>query len=544
MSAFGRQSPNPARNAALQLGAAKSRGRAWAVAAIVVLASALRLPALDVRPMHTDESVHAAKFARLLEQGVYRYDPVEFHGPTLNYLTLIPARVRGIVRYADLDEVTLRSVPAVAGILLVAAHVLLVPVVGFRSAALAALLAAVSPAMAYYSRYYIQETLLVAFSFGALVSVCRYLQKPHAGWAIAAGTALGLMAATKETWVIACGSMAGALVLAWAAARRSGPGLDAPAPRVTAIHVAAAVLSAVAVGCLFLSSFLSHPVGIVDSVTTYATWMTRASGASWHIHPWHYYFGLLLAAGSDGSPVWTEAAILGLALIGLVVAFTGSRAAGGQRLLLAFLGGYAVLMVVAYASIPYKTPWCVLGFLHALILIAGVGGARLIEASPARLVRPLVALIGVAVAHLTWLAWAGCVRFSSDPRNPWVYAHTGNDVFEVVRRVDALSRAHPLKAMMPIDVISQENLWPLPWYLRRYPAVRWATAPVNDGVRAPVILTTPDMESAVGRKLYEWRLPGERELYVPIFDRHVDLRPQVELRGYAANSLWNRTVVR
>ena len=98
--------------------------------AIVVLAAVLRFPALDLRPMHADEAVQAAKFARLLERGRYEYDPREYHGPTLSYLTLITARVQGAARYADLDEITLRSVPAAAGVLLVAAHLLLVPVVG------------------------------------------------------------------------------------------------------------------------------------------------------------------------------------------------------------------------------------------------------------------------------------------------------------------------------------------------------------------------------------------------------------------------------
>ena len=91
-------------------------------------------------------------------------------------------------------------------------------------------------------------------------------------------------------------------------------------------------------------------------------------------------------------------------------------------------------------------------------------------------------------------------------------------------------------AAMPIEVISGENLWPLPWYLRRFTGVRWETAPVNDGVHAPVILATPDMEDAIRQKLYEWRRPGERELYVPIFDTPVELRPQVEVRGYAAKT--------
>ena len=529
----------------MRLPASVGEHRLWVFALIVILAAALRLAALDVRPMHTDEAVHAAKFARLLEQGLYEYDPEEFHGPTLNYLTLIPARMRGIGRYADLDEVTLRTVPAVVGILLVAAHVLLVPIVGFRPAALAALLAAVSPAMVYYSRYYIQETLLAAFSFGALVSICRYVHTPRAGWAIAAGASVGLMASTKETWVIAFASMAGALVAARVLERRRTGAPPCVRSGRTRIDVAAAGLTALAVAGLLFSSFLSQPRGIVDSVATYTTWVARAGGASWHIHPWHYYLGLLLYAGSGGSPAWTEAAILGLALICLMVAVAGRRVPGGQRTLLTFLGGYAALMVIAYASIPYKTPWCVLGFLHALILLAGVGGARLVEVWPARLARPLAAtILGAAVVHLGWLAWASSVRFASDPRNPWVYAHTGTGVFEIARRVDALSRAHPLHAAMPIEVISGENLWPLPWYLRRSTAVRWETAPVNDGSHAPVILATPDMEGAIRQKLYEWRPPGERELYVPIFDAPVELRPQVEVRGYAAKSLWDRTVDR
>jgi hypothetical protein len=63
-------------------------------------------------------------------------------------------------------------------------------------------------------------------------------------------------------------------------------------------------------------------------------------------------------------------------------------------------------------------------------------------------------------------------------------------------------------------------------------------------MHAPVVLATPDMEDAIRRKLYEWRRPGERELYVPIFAAPVELRPQVEVRGYAAKSLWDETVVR
>ena len=42
---------------------------------------------------------------------------------------------------------------------------------------------------------------------------------------------------------------------------------------------------------------------------------------------------------------------------------------------LRFLCFYTLLMLVTYSAIPYKTPWCVLGFLHGMILLAGAGAA-------------------------------------------------------------------------------------------------------------------------------------------------------------------------
>ena len=82
------------------------------ILAATIVAAALRLPCAARRPMHGDEAVHADKFADLLERGEYVYNPQEYHGPTLNYLTLLPAWVQGASRYVDIHETTLRSAPA------------------------------------------------------------------------------------------------------------------------------------------------------------------------------------------------------------------------------------------------------------------------------------------------------------------------------------------------------------------------------------------------------------------------------------------------
>lgn len=178
-----------------------------------VLALALRLPRLQQRPMHTDEAVHAIKFGQLLEKGSYIYNPIEYHGPTLNYLTLIPAWISGVKNLTEADEFTLRIVPVVFGVLLVLLALLITDGLGRSGAIFAAILTAISPAMVFYSRYYIQEMLLVFFTFALIVCGYRYIRSKKVIWALLAGMSLGLMHTTKETCIISLGSMLLALLI-------------------------------------------------------------------------------------------------------------------------------------------------------------------------------------------------------------------------------------------------------------------------------------------------------------------------------------------
>ena len=82
------------------------------LAAAVAAGLALRLADLDVRPMHHDEANQAVKFGALLEHGEYRDNAHDHHGPTLYYLSLPAARLRGQTTLASLDERTLRGVSA------------------------------------------------------------------------------------------------------------------------------------------------------------------------------------------------------------------------------------------------------------------------------------------------------------------------------------------------------------------------------------------------------------------------------------------------
>ncbi|MFQ5638240.1 MAG: flippase activity-associated protein Agl23 [bacterium] len=512
------------------------------ILAITVAALALRLPRLQQRPMHTDEAVHAIKFGSLLEEGTYRYDRHEFHGPTLNYLTLIPAWLSSAQNLTEISETTLRIVPVFFGVVLVLMLFWLRDGLGWPAAIIAAFLTAVSPAMVFYSRYYIQEMLMVCFTFGALLCGYRYLQNKQIGWAGAAGVFLGLMHATKETCIIAYGSMLAALLLTiLLRPRKQGQVLNLGGA-FKPWHGITAIATAFLVSALFYSSFFTHPGGVMDSVLAYKTYFTRAGQNDFHIHPWYYYLKMLVFSKYGNGPVWSEAFIVIFAGIGFWVAIRRKGLHDGDSDFIRFTAFYTFIMTVIYSLIPYKTPWNVLGFLHGMILLAGVGIAALIKYQTNKLIRTLTGLVVlVGAAHLTWQAFLANYTYFEDPRNPYVYAHPVSDIYQVVSRVEEMARVHPDGQNIHVEVIfPHADYWPLPWYLRAFPLVGWWKTVDDKTPPAPVIIASPQIEQDVMRKLYEHPPPGERNLYVPLFHSYKELRPKVEIRGYVRKELWDK----
>ena len=93
-----------------------NRPGALGLLAAAVVALALRCPQLDFRPMHNDEAVNAIKFGALWENGTWKYDPNEHHGPTLPYATLALARLTGAPDFIHFTENRLRLVTVFFGV--------------------------------------------------------------------------------------------------------------------------------------------------------------------------------------------------------------------------------------------------------------------------------------------------------------------------------------------------------------------------------------------------------------------------------------------
>jgi len=488
----------------------------------------LRLPGLDRRPMHTDEAVQAVKTGILYDTGVYRYDPREYHGPTLQYVTVPFLWLSGAKSFADSTEWPYRLVPVVFGTGLILLLLLVGNGLGRPAAVAAGVLTAVSPAMAFYSRYYIHELLLVFFTFAAIAAGWRYAWSRRVGWAIVAGAALGLMLATKETWVLAVAAMGLAIFAKLGWRRWAGYPINLRAI-VSLRHLAIAAAAGLAVAFVLFSSFFSNWGGALDSVRAYTHYFERSGGAGLHSHPWHYYISMLLYTHRFAGPWWSEAIIIALALVGFVAVLLPRNAPAAATPLARFIAFYTLFLTAAYAIVPYKTPWCMLGFLHGMILLAGVGAVVLVRLVPTHLLKGIAILALAAGAwHLYGQADRACFRFKVDRRNPYVYAHTGPDLLNLVKLVERVAAASPDGCGTVVKVIAPEgDYWPLPWYLRRFSRVGyWSDVP--DSPDAPILIA-----SEAVRETLDARLGGGYETHT------FGLRLSVHLLLYVRQDLWD-----
>ncbi len=509
--------------------------RCWTAAAVIILTAAgLRLWSPQLRPMHTDEAVNAFRFAGLLQEGRYDYNPAEFHGPTLHYAALLFSRLAGENKFAELNEVFLRFVPAIFGVLLVGTPFLFLGFVKRKALLIGAVFVALSPAFVFYSRYFIHEMPLVFFTACFLGCLWRYVCTGRARWAALAGVSAGLMHATKESCAFAFAAAGAALLITWLAGRPD-PGENERNGRPAGFILM--LVLAVAVSALFYSSFGSAPRGIIDSYRTFYISAGRAVGPDIHRHPWHYYLDLLTWLEFIEKRPWNEDIIVALAGLAMILSFRADKKfLPCSRALLRFLSAYTFLLTVIYSAIPYKTPWCMLSFLYGMAILAGIAAFWLIEiAGRARWVYIVLALFGVIFPAVQsyWLNF----RLFAEPQNPYVYAQTGRDIFIMKDRVRQI--ADVCKGLHIQVIASGGDYWPWPWYLRDFNRVGYWTE-LNMSSFGDIILVQAGLEDKLTEMIYTLPPPGQRYLYLPLFEGPMFLRPGVQWKGYIRKDLYER----
>ena len=223
--------------------------------------------------------------------------------------------------------------------------------------------------------------------------------------------------------------------------------------------------------------------------------------------------------------------ILALGLVGGIVAFFAKSKAGFNFIFIRFISFYTLLTVVIFSLIPYKTPWNLLPFYIGFIVLAGHGAVFIISAYKNLYFRGAIVLVlALGFLHLGVQSYQANFKFYANPNNPYVYAHTSNDFFRLIKLIHELTPCHPDHNQMLIKVITNpDETWPLPWYLRSFGQVGYwqevdAAGELSD---VPIIISSLDKSKQIQSFLQNNYL-----------SEHYGLRPEVLLALHIKKDLW------
>ncbi|MGB8509149.1 MAG: flippase activity-associated protein Agl23 [Pyrinomonadaceae bacterium] len=520
--------------------------RTWLVASACILlaAACLRLYDPGLNPLHHDEGVNGFFLTSLLRQGRYTYDPSNYHGPTLYYITLPFVALLGLKTYV------IRLVPSLFGIGIVWLVLCLRRYIGTTGALVAAALIAVSPGAVYNSRYFIHESLFVFFTLGIVVAMLWFYKTGQALYLMLAAASAGLLFATKETHFVS----AGVLVLATLTAsvyvsitggrddrnltgERRGTRTQLPwdaqggesteargifAPFGDASRTNVLLLSALAlfvvINVLLYSSFFTNQKGIMwDAFEAFGKW--RDTGTSdFHKKPFDTYFKWL----------WQEEAPI------FVLACAGAAVAVLQRFknrFAVFVGAWAFGMLLAYSLIPYKTPWLMLNFTIPSAIVGGYGVQVFDDwCRRKNLTRaPALLLAGCALAVCSYQTLVLNFREYDNDAYIYVYSHTQRGTLQLVAEVERLAERAGTGKETAIS-LSSPDYWPLPWYFRDYKGTAFDSQVKSsyDAHQTPIVIAR-ERDAGKLRSLLGQNYRQDGALYA--------LRPGVQLVLFARRDL-------
>ncbi|HEX5177617.1 MAG TPA: flippase activity-associated protein Agl23 [Chthoniobacteraceae bacterium] len=435
----------------------------WIIVAILVVAAAFRIAALDIKPVHFDEAVNGSFVDRITRFGYYHYEPSNFHGPLHFYLLFVFQTLLGRNLWALRLPTMLASVGCVA--LMLAFR----PYWPRRACLLAAAAMATSPAMVFYGRDAIHETWLVFFLMLAAWGIVGLWSEGRRTHLWAAGLGVSGMILTKETYVLHLAAMSGAaLLVVWT--RRATPeraALFHPQRQEWARRDALRV-AAVCIGLIlfFYSGGLldwparvpadDEPRGSVAGLyETFAFWgRTGLAEESGHEKPWSYWLELVAR--------YEWPALIGFA--GMCIGAASSRRDPRTQ----WFALHGVAAIAAYTFIPYKTPWCLISILWPCHFFFGIA----IDRALITLDRWMVALTALGAGLFSCaVCWQLNFRDFTNEDEPYVYVQTLPEIHKLLDPLTMLVRVDPIYFHIPGYIMTTDH-HPFPWLLGDFTQAR------------------------------------------------------------------------
>lgn len=531
-------------------------------ALVVAIAAFIRFFWLTLKPLHHDEGVNGFFLTDLFRKGIYKYDPANYHGPTLYYIAL------GFVEAFGLNTISVRSSVAIFGVLTVVLVLCLRRYIGDKGSFYAGLFIALSPGMVFISRYFIHETFFVFLSLGIAYAVACFITKAKAGpfaiaWAaiillicflpstLALGEKLGgesetaVLALRVGFFVVECALVYFIirLLIGWNDGRpiyfllASASTALLFATKETAFITIGTML--IAAGCVSVWMKLHKPIGsghsdkIGDDDLSWSNFTAAVGGGNDRVLliiaavAVFLYLSVLffssfftyhegLKGAIDAYTIWTKTgskdhtqngfwAYLkwGMKLEApiMVLSAVGTFVAllKGRDRFAMFTGLWAWGLFAAYTLIPYKTPWLALSFLLPMGISAGYAIGQGLSSKMQELRYATVAVGILAAAVLAYQSYElNFVRYDDD-QEPYVYAHTRRGFHELIGQIEYYADKSGKSKDAVIDIVSPDY-WPMVWYLRDYDHANFYGHMIDSSSADMIVAKKEDQDADVIRK--------------------------------------------
>ena len=394
-----------------RLRAALLRQPGRTLAALALLALALRLWSLGARSIHWDEARVGYWTLRYLDSGVYFYRPV-VHGP---FLQIVNRHVFALL--GPSDGAARLVVAVLGGLLPVSVWLLRAHLDDAELLAVAGVLA-FDPLLVYFSRFSRADVPLAVFAFVAFAFAVRAYDTGRVRHLLAAGLTAGLATTTKENVLVylacvlgACGLAVGTRLVSRRAERgealgsvlRETVGTSARRLRPLLPGVVPALLLALVpilvfytprgVGDPSFDALLSDPTLLPTAVgqATLGTWETFAGGvwadSATRDHPYLPYLFHFLGILTVGSAVSYSLAVCGtFRAVWRGLRSARSSAGPPPRALVVGTAGWGFVSVLGYPlGTDVMAPWLGVHVLVPLAVPAGVGLVALLRWGRVRL---------------------------------------------------------------------------------------------------------------------------------------------------------------
>lgn len=456
-------------------------------AVLFVLAVWSRFYGLEIKPLHFDESINGWFVMKMHQQGFYKYDPNNYHGPLYFYLLQLCELFWGS---------SLRVLRVLPSFFSVAAVMMFVfPLGGRRYWTLATgVLILFSPAFIFFGRSGIHEMPFVFFQMLFAAAIMRWLagKKDSTALGMALVGLFGLVT-LKETFAIFLFAAVVALLpLGSQQWKKSLGWADLKAAWTKRLTLWFILLFILFLG--LFAGFGRNPSGILDFVRAFLPWAKTGVHGAGHDKEFLYWIKVLWEAEP-------------LALAGLILSFWGAVKKDPEW---RWISVFGLVQFLVYSWIPYKTVWCILSLVWPFYFVLGLSIERAIALRSRSLIiaGSLMLILGGVVGWGS--VWRGVYQDPIDLEHPYVYVNTTHEFKEFSDGLVLALKDIPDLKSKTFQIGGREQ-WPWPWVLRRSEALNFTLCRKQIIADAFVYIcdkdTGPFVEDQMKEAYLKWELP-------------------------------------